>query len=87
MTDTDNGKNLYEDLDVDEKKKGFTQKNMTYEDDNVTQAIDYRNHKQKHTDFFFKLTELKERIEVYNEVFRSKKPKYLHQESKALKVI
>jgi hypothetical protein len=33
--------------------------------------------RSKHTDFFFKLHELKERIEVYNEVFNTKKPKYI----------
>ena len=36
-----------------------------------------RVNKAKHSDFFFKLHELKERIDVYNQVFRSKVPRYL----------
>ena len=49
-------------------------------------AIELRYQKQKHTDFFFKLAELKERIEVYNEVFRSKVPKYIKALTLAKKV-
>jgi hypothetical protein len=38
--------------------------------------------KQKQTDFYFKLQELKERIEVYNEIFLTKVPKYLRKKTK-----
>ncbi len=48
-----------------------------FDDENVNQAIELRTHKQKHSDFFFKLHELKERIAVFNEVFRSKQPRYI----------
>ncbi len=61
-------------------------KKVHYEDENVNMAIELRNQKQKHSDFFFRLHELKERIEVYNEIFRSKVPKFLHQESIAKKL-
>ena len=54
-------------------------------DDNVIHAIDLRHHKQKHTDFFYKLDELKDRIDVYNELFRSNVPKFMRK--KTLKVI
>jgi hypothetical protein len=40
-----------------------------------------RLHKQKHTDFFYKLDELKDRIDVYNELFRSAVPKYLKKKT------
>ena len=50
-------------------------------DDNVLSAIDMRMHKQKHTDFFYKLDELKDRIDVYNELFRSNIPKYLKKKT------
>ena len=49
-------------------------------------AIELRYQRQKHSDFFFKLAELKERIEVYNEVFRSKVPKYIKALTLAKKV-
>ena len=47
-------------------------------------AVDIRIHKQRHTDFFFKLHELKERIEVYNEIFRSRVPRYLQKNAKVI---
>lgn len=47
--------------------------------ENLMNAIDIRMHKQKHTDFFYKLDELKDRIEVYNELFNSNIPKYLRK--------
>ena len=50
-------------------------------DENVLQAIELRQQRQKHTDFFYKLHELKERLEVYNEVFRSKIPRFLKSET------
>lgn len=37
-----------------------------FNNEDVNQAIQYRLAKSKHTDFFFKLHELKERIEVFN---------------------
>jgi len=52
----------------------------------VKAAIELRYQRQKHSDFFFKLAELKERIEVYNEVFRSKVPKYIKALTLAKKV-
>lgn len=54
-------------------------------DENVIHAIDLRQHKQKHTDFFYKLDELKDRIDVYNELFRSNVPKFMKK--KTFKVI
>ena len=38
-------------------------------------------HKQKHTDFFYKLDELKDRIDVYNELFRSNVPKFMRKKT------
>eukprot|EP00347_Sterkiella_histriomuscorum_P004637 403359696 len=77
---------VYDDDEVQENKKLVSKKlSKIHDDENVQQAIDLRNQKQKHTDFFFKLAELKERIEVYNEVFRSKKPKFLHNDAKSMK--
>jgi hypothetical protein len=35
---------------------------LMFNDENVNLAIELRNSKQKHTDFFFKLHDLKERI-------------------------
>ena len=70
--------------ETEQKKSILPDKRVRYEDDNVNQAIELRNQKQKHSDFFFKLHELKERIEVYNEIFRSKVPKFLHQETLAM---
>ncbi|CDW82696.1 UNKNOWN [Stylonychia lemnae] len=84
-TTADYGKDLYED-DDDYKNAKASKMRIVHDDENVQAAIELRNQKQKHTDFFFKLAELKERIEVYNEVFRSKKPRYLHNESRALKL-
>ena len=52
-------------------------------DDNVLSAIDLRMHKQKHTDFFYKLDELKDRIDVYNEMFRSNVPRYMKKKALA----
>jgi len=42
--------------------------------------MELRFQRQKHTDFFFKLHELKERIEVFNTIFGSKKPKFINLE-------
>ncbi len=50
-------------------------------DENVLSAIDLRSHRQKHTEFFYKLDELKDRIDVYNELFRSNVPKFLKKKS------
>ena len=50
-------------------------------DENVLNAIDSRTHKQKHTEFFYKLDELKDRIEVYNELFNSNVPKFMKKKS------
>lgn len=46
-------------------------------DKNVQEALDLRCNKQKHTDFYFKLQELKSRIEIFNLVFSSKQPRYI----------
>ena len=46
-------------------------------DENLMNAIELRMHKQKHSDFFFKLNELNERIEVYNQIFNSRVPKFM----------
>ncbi len=40
-----------------------------------------KTNKQKHTEFFYKLDELKDRIEVYNELFRSNVPKFMKKKS------
>ena len=39
----------------DDKLKRRQSKILSYEDENVLKAIDLRNQKQKHSDFFFKL--------------------------------
>ena len=46
-------------------------------DENVLNAIDLRLHRQKHTEFFYKLDELKDRIEVYNDLFKSNVPRFM----------
>lgn len=43
-------------------------------------ALDLIEKKKVHTDFYHKLDELKERIDVFNAVFGSRKPKYIHME-------
>src|SRR5688572_22752395 len=60
-----------------EGKYDVEEKNMLDNED-VNQAIQYRLAKNKHTDFFFKLHDLKERIEVFNQVFGTKRPKFMH---------
>ena len=40
-------------------------------------AIELREEKQKHTDFYMKLTELNDRITVFQNVFMSKQPRFL----------
>lgn len=50
--------------------------------ENLHHAVQLRMGKQKHTDFYFKLHELKERIEVYNEIFLSRVPKYMKRNIK-----
>jgi hypothetical protein len=56
-------------------------------DENVVNAIDIRLHKQKHTDFFYKLDELKDRIEVYNELFRTNVPKFMKKKTLTVRII
>ena len=56
-----------------------------FDDDNVNNAVELRENRQRHSDFFFKLHELKERIDVYNAVYRSKIPRYLRGDT--IKVI
>ncbi len=51
-----------------------------YGDENINQAIELRQDRQKHTDFYFQLHDLKERIEVYNKIFGTRTPKYMHFE-------
>jgi hypothetical protein len=53
-------------------------KQIKYEDENVLNAIELRNQKQKHTDYYFKLLQLRDKIDVYNFIFKSNKPKYLY---------
>ena len=60
---------------------------LRYADDNINQAIELRLNRQRHTDFFFKLHELKERIEVYNQVYRSKVPRYLRGDTLKVKLL
>lgn len=50
--------------------------------ENLHHAVELRMGKQKHTDFYFKLHELKERIEVYNEIFLTRVPKYMKRNIK-----
>ncbi len=57
---------------VKRKKKQFR-----YTDENVLNAIEIRESKKKHSDYFFKLVDLKEKIEVYNYIFKSSQPKFL----------
>lgn len=51
-------------------------------DENTLNAIEKRQGKQKHTDFFYKLDELKDRIEVYNDMFRSNVPSFMRKSLK-----
>lgn len=51
-------------------------------DENTLNAIEKRQGKQKHTDFFYKLDELKDRIEVYNDMFRSNVPSFMRKSPK-----
>ena len=46
-------------------------------DDNIRNAIALRQKKSKVSDFYFRLAELKDRIEVYQKMFLSRQPKYL----------
>jgi hypothetical protein len=46
-------------------------------DENVKNAIDLRQAKSTHTDFYVKLSALKDRIDVFNDIFQSKQPKFL----------
>jgi len=40
--------------------------------------------KQKHSDFYFKLNNLKDRIEVYKEIFQTRVPRYLRRNHRYL---
>lgn len=51
-------------------------------DEKTLNAIDKRQQKQMHTDFFYKLDELKDRIEVYNDMFRSNVPSFMRKSQK-----
>ena len=51
----------------------------TKKDENIEHAIDLRLKKQKHSDFYFKLNNLKDRIEVYKEIFQTRVPRYLRK--------
>lgn len=51
------------------------------EDLHLDNTVDLKNSKTKHSDFFFKLHELKERIDVYNKIFRDKVPRFLRTET------
>ncbi len=51
-------------------------------DENVLKAIDKRYGKQKYSDFFYKLDELKDRIEVYNDMFRTNVPSFMRKSRK-----
>ena len=46
-------------------------------DDNIRNAIALRQKKSKVSDFYLRLAELKDRIEVYQKMFLSRKPKFL----------
>jgi len=46
-------------------------------DANIRNAIALRQKKSKVSDFYVRLAELKDRIEVYQQIFLSKQPKYL----------
>ena len=54
----------------------------THYDENVLNAIDKRHGKQKYSDFFYKLDELKDRIEVYNDMFKSNVPSFMRKHRK-----
>ena len=45
-------------------------------------AIEKRQYKQKYSDFFYKLDELKDRIEVYNDMFKSNVPSFMRKSRK-----
>jgi hypothetical protein len=64
-------------IDLDGEGEHTRKNRILHLDENLTNAVELRQNKSKHSDFFFKLHELKERIQVYNEVFRSKVPRYL----------
>ena len=51
-----------------------------FDDDNINAAIEFRTGKQRHTDFFFKLHDLNEKIEVFNTIFASRQPKFISAE-------
>ncbi len=56
-------------------------RDTTIHDENTLNAIDLRMHKQKHSEFFYKLDELKDRIEVYNDLFKSNVPSFMKKPS------
>jgi hypothetical protein len=51
-------------------------------DEKTLDAIEKRQMRQKHSDFFYKLDELKDRIEVYNDMFRSNVPSFMRKAQK-----
>jgi hypothetical protein len=51
-------------------------------DDNIKNAIQIWTKKQKHTEFYYRLHVLKERIDIYNEIFMSRIPKYMKRNTK-----
>ena len=51
-------------------------------DENVLNAINKRQGKQKYSDFFYKLDELKDRIEVYNDMFKTNVPSFMRKSRK-----
>eukprot|EP00347_Sterkiella_histriomuscorum_P016649 403352382 len=64
------------------KKMGSKSKTMRLNkqmDQNLRNAIELRQKKSKITDFYVKLTELKDRIEVYQMLFQTKQPRFVTQ--------
>jgi len=63
----------------EESKENGEQDSIDKKDPNLQQAIELRMQKSRSTDFFLKLSELTERIEIFQQIFLSKEPKYIHR--------
>lgn len=59
----------------------FLEDNFFGVDDNIRNAIHIRLSKKKHTDFYFKLCLLTERIQAYKQIFRPRTPRFIKRKT------
>ena len=63
---------------IEKEKENFSWRNQQYWalPENVRKAIDMAKMKKRHSDFYYKLTLLNEKINIFTNIFYSKVPQY-----------